>query len=110
MTLDLDLAEESSERMNLNSPSTSSLKNIDPNDLDSFAKQLESVYRWIEGQLPEPEGDAGIEDFFIYSNDVAPHAFIVSSQRLLDGQDSRSRTRKPRIDEEFEQYFSMLML
>ncbi|XP_042425861.1 uncharacterized protein LOC122013690 [Zingiber officinale] len=93
MTLDLDLAEESSERMNLNSPSTPSLKNIDPNDLDSFAtlnvedaKQLESVYRGIERQLPEPEDDAGIEDFFIYSNDVAPHAFIVSSQRLLDGQ------------------------
>lgn len=94
-----------------------SLKNIDPNDLDSFdtlnvedAKQLESVYRGIEGWLPEREDDAGIEDFFIYSNDVAPHAFIVSSERLLDGQDSRSRTKKPRIDEEFEQYFSMLML
>ncbi|XP_074565888.1 uncharacterized protein LOC141822344 [Curcuma longa] len=105
MTLDLDEAEELSERMD--SPSVSSYlkNNINQNDnLDSFAIQhIEDV------EQLDPD-DAENEDLLIYSNDVAPHAFVVSSRRLIDGNDARSRTKKPTIDKEFEQYFSMLML
>ncbi|KAG6532937.1 hypothetical protein ZIOFF_006797 [Zingiber officinale] len=104
MTLDLDEAEESFERMD--SPSVSSYlkNNINQNDnLDSFAIQhIEDV--------EQLDHDAENEDLLIYSNDVAPHAFVVSSRRLIDGNDARSKTKKPTIDKEFEQYFSMLML
>lgn len=55
-------------------------------------------------------GDAVQEDMMLYSNDVAPNAFLFSSERLRLGQDSQTGLRKPTIDQEFEQYFSMLML
>ncbi|ONK67737.1 uncharacterized protein A4U43_C05F3220 [Asparagus officinalis] len=50
--------------------------------------------------------DETIEE--IYSNDVAP--FLLASGKCSIEQDARLGTSKPTIDQEFEQYFSALML
>ncbi|XP_023913885.2 protein FAR-RED ELONGATED HYPOCOTYL 1 isoform X2 [Quercus suber] len=50
-----------------------------------------------------------IEDT-LYSNGSNPNTYVLSSRRWNVNQDAQSGTRKPTIDQEFEQYFSMLML
>jgi len=50
-----------------------------------------------------------IEDI-LYSNGANPNKYVLSSGRWNVNQDAQSGTRKPTIDQEFEQYFSMLML
>lgn len=52
--------------------------------------------------------DENDEDAMLYSNDTA--TFLLASGRWGLGQDARLGTRKPTIDQEFEQYFSSLML
>ncbi|XP_010937591.2 uncharacterized protein [Elaeis guineensis] len=54
--------------------------------------------------------DATTKDEMLYSNDVAPNAFVLPSGSWSTGHDARLDARKPTIDQEFEQYFSMLML
>ncbi|RWW70318.1 hypothetical protein BHE74_00021999 [Ensete ventricosum] len=97
------------------------------NDSLEDIQQLESAYKGIDDLHPGYEDyghnivselgknslehlDAEIEDLMLYSNDVAPHALLVSPERWSSGRDARLGTRKPTIDKEFEQYFSMLML
>uniref|UniRef100_A0A7N0RHP0 Uncharacterized protein n=1 Tax=Kalanchoe fedtschenkoi TaxID=63787 RepID=A0A7N0RHP0_KALFE len=55
--------------------------------------------------------DKDLEDL-LYSNcsEVNPNMFVLSSGRWVINQDAQSVTRKPTIDQEFEQYFSALML
>ncbi|XP_050382898.1 uncharacterized protein LOC126799694 [Argentina anserina] len=54
--------------------------------------------------------DKEVEDI-IYSDCLNPHAYILSSGRWSVNQEAQSGgTRKPTIDQEFEQYFSSLML
>lgn len=52
--------------------------------------------------------DAITDDTMLYSNDTPP--FLLASGKWSLGQDARLGTRKPTIDQEFEQYFSALML
>lgn len=54
--------------------------------------------------------DTADDDLMLYSNDVAPNALVLSSGSWSPKEDARLGTRKPTIDQEFEQYFSMLML
>ncbi|XP_072960642.1 uncharacterized protein [Typha angustifolia] len=54
--------------------------------------------------------DEKIEDVMLYSNCPLPNAFPLSSGLWSTRQDARLGARKPTIDQEFEQYFSMLML
>ncbi|XP_072983974.1 uncharacterized protein [Typha latifolia] len=54
--------------------------------------------------------DEEIEDAMLYSNCPLPNAFSLSSGLWSTRQDARLGARKPTIDQEFEQYFSMLML
>ncbi|KAK6146907.1 hypothetical protein DH2020_017819 [Rehmannia glutinosa] len=49
-------------------------------------------------------------DESLYSNGVGPSNHVLSSGRWSVNQDSQQGTRKPTIDKEFEEYFSMLML
>ncbi|WOK93782.1 protein FAR-RED ELONGATED HYPOCOTYL 1 isoform X2 [Canna indica] len=126
MTLDLDdEAEKSYGKTASPSVSSSNFKNnicegnIDPFDIDNVKESSNKEQDMDEVQHPEQlEGygdyirnslenlDPGVEDLMLYSNDAAPHALLLS----LDGQDDRSNVKKPTIDKEFEQYFSMLML
>ncbi|KAL5809295.1 hypothetical protein ACOSQ3_029986 [Xanthoceras sorbifolium] len=49
-------------------------------------------------------------DTLLYSNEVNPNVYVLSSGRWSVNQDSQIGKRKPTIDQEFEQYFSTLML
>lgn len=54
-------------------------------------------------------GDEELEDM-ISSNGVNQNVYVLSSGRWGVNQDAQPSTRKPTIDQEFEQYFSTLML
>ncbi|URD90178.1 zinc finger, RING-type [Musa troglodytarum] len=140
MTLDLDDEAEkssgkigwpsdSSKNFDLDSFDTKKVKESGNKGNDSLEdiQQLESAYKGIDERYPgyEDSGhnivselgknslehlDAEIEGLMLYSNDVAPHALLVSPERWSSGRDARLGARKPTIDKEFEQYFSMLML
>uniref|UniRef100_A0A2P2JDX5 Uncharacterized protein LOC8258385 n=1 Tax=Rhizophora mucronata TaxID=61149 RepID=A0A2P2JDX5_RHIMU len=49
-------------------------------------------------------------DDILYSNEVNPNVYVLSSGRWTVNQGTETGARKPTIDQEFEQYFSMLML
>lgn len=76
--------------------------------LDLGHKVAEEMYSSFEEF--ESEGDAETESLVLYSNDVAPHSFLRSSGCWNLGQDAPLGIKKPTIDQEFEQYFSSLML
>ncbi|XP_010047842.2 protein FAR-RED ELONGATED HYPOCOTYL 1 [Eucalyptus grandis] len=46
----------------------------------------------------------------IYSNGEPSNNFVLSSGRWIVNREAQHSTRRPTIDQEFEQYFSMLML
>ncbi|GAB2272565.1 hypothetical protein Dimus_007386 [Dionaea muscipula] len=52
--------------------------------------------------------DDELEDI-LYSNGFNPNVYMLSSERWNTDQEAQTGTRKPTIDQEFEQYFSMLM-
>ncbi|KAG5009820.1 hypothetical protein JHK87_018335 [Glycine soja] len=47
---------------------------------------------------------------FLYSSGVNPNVYVLSSGRWDVNQEAQSSSRPPTIDQEFEEYFSMLML
>ncbi|CAK8541678.1 unnamed protein product [Lathyrus sativus] len=53
--------------------------------------------------------DKEFEDF-LFSNGVNPDKYVLSSKVLLLNQEAESSTREPTIDQEFEEYFSALMI
>ncbi|XP_058099313.1 protein FAR-RED-ELONGATED HYPOCOTYL 1-LIKE-like isoform X2 [Magnolia sinica] len=63
-----------------------------------------------ENDRNEQPLDAAADEMMIYSNGVAQNLYALSSGRWSINQDARLGARKPTIDQEFEQYFSMLML
>lgn len=62
----------------------------------------------LENQERAELEDEITDDTMLYSNDTPP--FLLASGKWSLGQDARLGTRKPTIDQEFEQYFSALML
>ncbi|ESW12508.1 hypothetical protein PHAVU_008G119100 [Phaseolus vulgaris] len=53
--------------------------------------------------------DKEFEDF-LFSSGVDPNVYVLSSGRWNVNQEVQSTSRPPTIDQEFEEYFSMLML
>ncbi|KAF3449171.1 hypothetical protein FNV43_RR09899 [Rhamnella rubrinervis] len=53
--------------------------------------------------------DKELEDI-LYSNELNPNKYVLSSGRWSVNQEVQSSVRQPTIDQEFEQYFSTLML
>ncbi|GFP91523.1 hypothetical protein PHJA_001296300 [Phtheirospermum japonicum] len=53
--------------------------------------------------------DSEIENL-LFSNGITTSNYVLSSGRWSINQDIQQESRKPTIDKEFEQYFSMLML
>ncbi|KAK7395268.1 hypothetical protein VNO78_15819 [Psophocarpus tetragonolobus] len=53
--------------------------------------------------------DKELEDF-LFSTGVNPNVYVLSSGRWNVNQEAQSNSRPPTIDQEFEEYFSMLML
>ncbi|KAL5973378.1 hypothetical protein ACLOJK_030028 [Asimina triloba] len=58
----------------------------------------------------QPLDMASLDETMLYPNGVEPNIYLLSSGRWSVNQDARLGARKPTIDQEFEQYFSMLML
>lgn len=50
------------------------------------------------------------EDLMLYSNGLSSDMFVLSSGRWKIKPDAQAEARKPTIDQEFEEYFSSLML
>ncbi|XP_068667617.1 uncharacterized protein [Aristolochia californica] len=50
------------------------------------------------------------EEMMIYSNDISPHLYVLSSGALGTHPEAQSVSPQPTIDQEFEQYFATLML
>lgn len=82
-------------------------------------------YQYAENRLMETESHVdyicsgyeieSIEEYkeieeILYSNDTNPNVYVLSSGRWSVNKDAQQGSRKPTIDQEFEQYFSMLML
>ncbi|KAI3989881.1 hypothetical protein MKX01_040851 [Papaver californicum] len=81
---------------------------FEENELPGFEKYtdcINSEYETVE-ECPNMEDN----DMNLDSNEAESNLFVLSSGRWDIDPDSRVDTRKPTIDQEFEQYFSMLML
>ncbi|XP_015960799.1 protein FAR-RED ELONGATED HYPOCOTYL 1 isoform X2 [Arachis duranensis] len=71
---------------------------------------------YLYGHAYSEDGKDGaelaIEEFedFLLSNGVDPNMYVLSSGRRNVNREAQSSTRPPTIDQEFEEYFSMLML
>ncbi|XP_062095611.1 protein FAR-RED ELONGATED HYPOCOTYL 1-like isoform X2 [Humulus lupulus] len=53
--------------------------------------------------------DKELEDI-LYAEGLNPNVYVLSSGRWTVNQETEASSRKPTIDQEFEEYFSMLML
>ncbi|XP_004514391.1 protein FAR-RED-ELONGATED HYPOCOTYL 1-LIKE [Cicer arietinum] len=67
------------------------------------------VYSEYDKDNIDQSVDKEFEDF-LCSNGVNPDTYVLSSGRWDVNQEAQSSTRPPTIDQEFEEYFSALML
>ncbi|XWS59834.1 hypothetical protein CRYUN_Cryun08bG0155900 [Craigia yunnanensis] len=70
---------------------------------------IDHIYSGYGNYAIEQYQDKEIEEF-LNSDGANPNVYVLSSGRRSVNQDAPQTTRKPTIDQEFEQYFSMLML
>ncbi|KAJ8899721.1 hypothetical protein K2173_019420 [Erythroxylum novogranatense] len=96
---------------------------LDPVDLDhgfqithyhedsnlKFGSNADYTYPECGKELVDLYRDEELEAA-LHSNTLNPNIYVLSSGRWSLNQDSQPATRKPTIDQEFEQYFSTLML
>ncbi|KAJ1394423.1 hypothetical protein SESBI_34224 [Sesbania bispinosa] len=75
--------------------------------LGNYTDHLYSEY--AKDSIEEESVDTEFEDI-LYSKGENPKTYVLSSGRWNVNQEAQSSTRPPTIDQEFEQYFSMLML
>ncbi|XLR19697.1 hypothetical protein HN51_066433 [Arachis hypogaea] len=75
------------------------------------------LYENYAGHAYSEDGKDGAElaieeefEDFLLSNGVDPNMYVLSSGRRNVNREAQSSTRPPTIDQEFEEYFSMLML
>ncbi|KAL1321578.1 protein FAR-RED ELONGATED HYPOCOTYL 1 isoform X1 [Arachis hypogaea] len=80
-------------------------------DVDTY------LYENYAGHAYSEDGKDGAElaieeefEDFLLSNGVDPNMYVLSSGRRNVNREAQSSTRPPTIDQEFEEYFSMLML
>ncbi|TKY63306.1 hypothetical protein E2542_SST13177 [Spatholobus suberectus] len=83
------------------------LKNLEQQILE-IESRSDHVYREYAKDSTEESIDMEIEDLF--SNGENRNMYVLSSGRWNVNQEAQSSTTPPTIDQEFEQYFSMLML
>ncbi|XP_035544871.1 protein FAR-RED-ELONGATED HYPOCOTYL 1-LIKE-like isoform X1 [Juglans regia] len=83
-------------------------QNLDENLLE-FSNEVDYSCSEHGNDSFEQLTDKDIEDV-LYSNGINPNKYVLSSGRWTVNQEAPSGTRKPTIDQEFEQYFSKLML
>lgn len=81
--------------------------------IQEFGDQVDYIFAEYGDDCIEQCTDTGYEDL-IYPNGLNPNTYVLSSGRWNVNQDNSEAqsggSRKPTIDQEFEQYFSSLML
>ncbi|KAK6943634.1 hypothetical protein RJ641_024736 [Dillenia turbinata] len=82
-------------------------------ELDHIPKDLEEQLNYLESICSEYGreqcADEEIQDM-LFTNDTNQNNYVLSSGRWKVNEENQVGARKPTIDQEFEQYFSMLML
>ncbi|OVA17828.1 hypothetical protein BVC80_1835g218 [Macleaya cordata] len=94
-------------------PSVQILKDglqFDENELPGFGKYTDCFSSEYGTDEIEHCSDMEADEMMLYSNEATSKLYVLSSGRWNINQDARVDTRKPTIDQEFEQYFSMLMM
>ncbi|KAG6427550.1 hypothetical protein SASPL_111796 [Salvia splendens] len=71
--------------------------------------QADCSFSEYQNEVIEGCVDEGVDNQ-LYSNEATDCNFVLSPGRWSVSQDKQEGTRKPTIDQEFEQYFSALML
>ncbi|XP_031276911.1 protein FAR-RED-ELONGATED HYPOCOTYL 1-LIKE-like [Pistacia vera] len=84
-------------------------ENLDEPLIDYGSHMEYLCSRYDKNIMEQQYIDKEIEDF-LYSNEVNPNIYVLSSGRQSGDQEAERGKRKPTIDQEFEQYFSTLML
>lgn len=84
------------------------LRNLEE-QLLGYEKLKDHLYSEYGKDSCEESMDKGFEDL-LYPSGVNPNMYFLSSGRWEVNQEAQSSTRPPTIDQEFEEYFSMLML
>ncbi|KAJ8754261.1 hypothetical protein K2173_002161 [Erythroxylum novogranatense] len=74
-----------------------------------FGSNEGNIYPEYDKEMIESCTDKELDNI-LYSNTANPNIYVLSSGRWNLNQESQPGTRKPTIDQEFEQYFSELML
>ncbi|KAM2954465.1 hypothetical protein FF1_032738 [Malus domestica] len=79
--------------------------------IQEFGNRMDYIFAEYGDDCIEECMDTGCEDL-IYPNGLKPNTYVLSSGRWSVNQEGQSAgsSRKPTIDQEFEQYFSSLML
>ncbi|KAI9115889.1 hypothetical protein K1719_012819 [Acacia pycnantha] len=80
--------------------------------LQNLEEQIQGYEKLKDGLYEddcEKSLDMGFEDL-LHSSGVNPNVYVLSSGRWEVNQEAQSSTGPPTIDQEFEQYFSTLML
>ncbi|GMJ03117.1 hypothetical protein HRI_003980900 [Hibiscus trionum] len=77
--------------------------------LVEYGSYIDCIYSGYGNYSLEQYQDKEIEEI-LNPDEANPNVYVLSSGRWSVNQESPQTTRKPTIDQEFEQYFSMLML
>ncbi|KAK8561777.1 hypothetical protein V6N13_149074 [Hibiscus sabdariffa] len=77
--------------------------------LVEYGSYIDYIYSGYGNYSLEQYQDKEIEEI-LNPSEADPNVYVLSSGRWSVNQESPRTTRKPTIDQEFEQYFSMLML
>lgn len=77
--------------------------------LAEYEDYIDDIYSGYGNYIIEKYQDKEIEEI-LNSSGANPNVYVLSSGRWSVNQEAPQTTRKPTIDQEFEQYFSTLML
>ncbi|KAK2360781.1 protein FAR-RED ELONGATED HYPOCOTYL [Trifolium repens] len=81
----------------------------DTQAMENTEQHLLIYSEYVKDSSDDQSIDKEFEDF-LYSNGVKPDKYILPSGKLILNQEAESSERPPTIDQEFEEYFSALML
>ncbi|KAK7390526.1 hypothetical protein VNO78_25834 [Psophocarpus tetragonolobus] len=84
------------------------LKNLEDKILEIESHRKDVFQEYAKANNEDESIDMEFED--LYSKGENRNKYVLSSGRWNVNQEAQSSTRSPTIDQEFEQYFSMLML
>ncbi|CAI8612664.1 unnamed protein product [Vicia faba] len=93
----------------IDSKYNSSYDDSDTQPMEKYEEHLLGYSDNVKDSNDDQLVDKEFEDF-LFSNGVNPDKYVLSSRVLLLNQEAESSAREPTIDQEFEEYFSALMI